>query len=413
MILTSRLTLITNNACVNISAIYKQEGPEMGKSKSKAKKKRTFKEFLKAKDINISAKTYFVDAMGGMAQGLFASLLIGTILSTAANYVDMIDADFFHRLAHFMHVVGYITSANSPVTGAAIAVGIAVALKAPMLVTACAACVGAFANGYPAFIFDKALIYVKNTGATYSAGPLGVFVAVIFAVEIGKMVSKETKVDILVTPIVSLGAGYLVAYLTCPAIGVAMNWLGTFINNATQLHPFIMGIIVSVVVGIILTLPISSAAICASIGIAGLAGGAALAGCCAQMIGFAVASFRENKWGGVVSQGLGTSMLQMPNIVVHPQIWIPATLASAITGPMATMIFKLECNGVSAGMGTCGLVGPIGCFSALSANGPLTAYQWLGMFCICLFTPAILSLIFSEIMRKLGWIKPGYMKLQS
>lgn len=378
----------------------------------KKKEKLTFKEFLKKKDINFSAKTYFVDAMSGMAQGLFASLLVGTILSTAANYIDMIDLAFFHKLAHFMHVVGYITSANSPVTGAAIAVGIAAALKAPMLVTACAACVGAFANGYPGYIFDKAAIYIKNPTPSYSAGPLGVFVAVIFAVEIGKMISKETKVDILVTPIVSLGVGYLIAYLTCPAIAVAMNWLGTFINTATQLHPFIMGIIVSVVVGIILTLPISSAAICASIGITGLAGGAALAGCCAQMIGFAVASYRENKWGGIVSQGLGTSMLQMPNIVKHPQIWIPATLAAAITGPISTMVFKLECTGVSAGMGTCGMVGPIGCFSAMSKSGTLTPMAWVGMAVICIIAPAVLSLLFSEIMRKLKWIKDGDMKLQ-
>ncbi|MCR4776176.1 MAG: PTS sugar transporter subunit IIC [Saccharofermentans sp.] len=378
----------------------------------KKKEKLTFKQFLKKKDVNISAKTYFVDAMSGMAQGLFASLLVGTILSTAANYIDMIDLAFFHRLAHFMHVVGYITSANSPVTGAAIAVGIAAALKAPMLVTACAACVGAFANGYPGYLFDKAAIYIKNPTPSFSAGPLGVFVAVIFAVEIGKMISKETKVDILVTPIVSLGVGYLIAYLTCPAIAVAMNWLGTFINTATQLHPFIMGIIVSVVVGIILTLPISSAAICASIGITGLAGGAALAGCCAQMIGFAVASYRENKMGGIVSQGLGTSMLQMPNIVKHPQIWIPATLASAITGPISTMVFKLECTGVSAGMGTCGMVGPIGCFSAMSKSGTLSPMAWVGMAVICIIAPALLSLLFSEIMRKLKWIKDGDMKLQ-
>ena len=386
----------------------------MGKSKAKTKQKRTFKQFVKDKGIIFTPKTYFVDAMGGMAQGLFASLLIGTILSTVGIYIDKIDADFFHRLAHFLKVVGFITGANSPVTGAAIAVGIAVALKAPMLVAACAACVGAFANCYPAYHFVSAAdgIFIKTAGQPYAAGPLGVFVAAIFAVEFGKLVSKETKVDILVTPIVSLGAGYLIAYVTCPGIGIAMNWLGEFINTTTQLHPFVMGIIVSVVVGIILTLPISSAAICASIGIAGIAGGAALAGCCAQMVGFAVASYRENKWGGLVSQGLGTSMLQMPNIVVHPQIWIPATLASAITGPMATMIFKLECSGVYAGMGTCGLTGPIGCFTAMSASGNLNWYAWLGMFCICLFTPAVLSLLFSEIMRKLGWIKEGYMKLQ-
>lgn len=374
--------------------------------KPKAKEKKTFKEFLKSKDINVSAKTYFVDAMGGMAQGLFASLLVGTILSTIAKYVILIDNPAIQRLGHYIAQAGSLASA---VTGAAIGVGIAFALKAPMLVMACAAAVGYFANAYPGSVGQCGIFYLDKP---YTAGPLGVFIAVIFAVEFGKMVSKQTKVDILVTPLVTLGVGFGVAYVTCPPIAIAMNWLGEFINTATTLHPFLMGIIISVVVGVILTLPISSAAICASIGIAGIAGGAALAGCCAQMVGFAVASYRENKWGGVISQGLGTSMLQMPNIMTHPQIWIPATLASAITGPMATMIFKLECTGVSAGMGTCGLVGPIGCFSAMTESGNLNWYAWLGMFCICFFTPAVLSLIFSEIMRKLGWIKPGYMKLQ-
>lgn len=360
----------------------------------KKKEKLTFKEFLKKKDINISAKTYFVDAMSGMAQGLFASLLVGTILSTISKYVGMIDGAFFERFAHFLSKAGTMSSA---ISGAAIGVGIAAALNAPMLVMACAAAVGYFANAYP--------------GQPYAAGPLGVFIAVIIAVELGKAISKETKVDILVTPIVTLGAGYLVAYLTCPAIAVAMNWLGEFINLATTLHPFAMGIVISVVVGIILTLPISSAAICASIGIAGIAGGAALAGCCAQMVGFAVASFRENKWGGIVSQGLGTSMLQMPNIVRHPLIWVPATLAAAITGPLATVVFKLECSKVSAGMGTCGLVGPIGCFSDMSASGTLDAKAWIGMAVVCIIAPAVLSLVFSEIMRKMGLIKPDDMKL--
>ena len=209
--------------------------------KSKAKKKRTFKEFLASKDIKVSAKTYFVDAMGGMAQGLFASLLIGTILSTAGKYIGMIDVDFIQRLAHFISKAGSLASA---VTGAAIGVGIAAALKAPMLVMACAAVVGQFANAYP--------------GKPYAAGPLGVFIAVIIAVEFGKMVSKETKVDILVTPIVTLGCGFLSGYLTCPAIAVAMNWLGTFINEATKLHPFLMGIVISVVVGIISLLQLSA-----------------------------------------------------------------------------------------------------------------------------------------------------------
>ncbi|MCR4557743.1 MAG: PTS sugar transporter subunit IIC [Saccharofermentans sp.] len=378
----------------------------MGKPNSKkAKKKRTFKQFLKSKDINVSAKTYFVDAMGGMAQGLFASLLVGTILSTLAKYIGMIDSPVFTSIAHFIGQAGSLASA---ITGAAIGVGVAAALKAPMLVMACAAAVGYFANGYPGSAGQCGFYFLEKP---YTAGPLGVFIAVIFAVEFGKMVSKETKVDILVTPLVTLGVGYLIAYLTCPPIAIAMNWLGEFINSATQLHPFAMGIVISVVVGIILTLPISSAAICASIGIAGIAGGAALAGCCAQMVGFAVASYRENKWGGIVSQGLGTSMLQMPNIVTHPQIWIPATLAAAITGPLATMVFKLECNGVSAGMGTCGLVGPIGCFSAMTESGTLTPMAWVGMAVICVIAPAVLSLVFSEIMRKAGWIKEGYMKL--
>ena len=304
-------------------------------------------EFLKKKDINISAKTYFVDAMSGMAQGLFASLLIGTIIKTLGQQLLRLSVN-------------------------------------------------------PVFKFP---------GQPYAAGPLGVFIAVIIAVEFGKAISKETKVDILVTPIVTLGIGYLIAYLTCPAIAVAMNWLGEFINYATTMHPFLMGIVISVVVGIILTLPISSAAICASIGIAGIAGGAALAGCCAQMVGFAVASFRENKWGGIVSQGLGTSMLQMPNIVRHPAIWIPPTLAAAITGPLATVVFQLECSKVSAGMGTCGLVGPIGCFSDMSASGTLDAKAWIGMLVVCIIAPAVLSLVFSEIMRKIGWIKADDMKL--
>ena len=355
---------------------------------------KNIKDFLKRKEINISAKTYFVDAMGGMAQGLFASLLVGTILSTISKYIGLIGIPFFDTLAHFLSEAGKMSSS---ISGAAIGVGVAAALKAPMLVMACAAAVGYFANAYP--------------GSPYAAGPLGVFIAVIVAVEFGKAVSKETKVDILVTPLVTLGTGYLIAYLTCPAIAVAMFYLGNFINAATLLHPFLMGIVISVIVGIILTLPISSAAICASIGIAGIAGGAALAGCCAQMVGFAAASFKDNGWSGVVSQGIGTSMLQMPNIVRHPQIWIPATLASAITGPLATVVFNLECSKVSAGMGTCGLVGPIGCFSDMSASGTLDAKAWIGMLLVCIVAPAVLSWLFATVMRKLGFIKDGDMKL--
>ena len=233
-------------------------------------------------------------------------------------------------------------------------------------------------------------------------------VVAIIAIELGKMVSKETPVDILVTPVTTIFSAMLVAKAVCPAIAYAMYWLGTFVNTATEMQPLLMGILVSVVVGIILTLPISSAAICAMIGISGLAGGAATAGCCAQMIGFAVISFRENKWSGLVAQGLGTSMLQMGNIVKNPRVWIPATLASAITGPLSTLVFKLECTGVAAGMGTCGLVGPLGILKDMGGSGN----TWLGIAVVCILAPAVLSLVFSEILRKIGWIRENDLKLE-
>jgi uncharacterized membrane protein len=240
-----------------------------------------------------------------------------------------------------------------------------------------------------------------------TAGPAGCFFAVILAVELGQLVSKKTKLDILVTPIVSIIPAMLLARWISPYIAWAMAALGEFINTATEYQPFWMGIVISAVVGVILTLPISSAAICAMIGISGIAGGAAVVGCCAQMVGFAVISFRENGWGGVAAQGLGTSMLQMGNICRRPQIWIPPTLAAAICGPISTMIFKLQCVGVSAGMGTCGLVGPIGVIQVTEH----TAGMWIGLVLCCVVLPGVLSLIFSEIMRKLGWIRFGDMKL--
>ena len=357
-----------------------------------AKKQSKFRAFLDRKGVTLSPKLYFVDAMSAMALGLFASLLMGTIFGTVLKYVPEgnVFFDFFTLL-----------SGAGGATGAMIGVAIAYALKAPMLVMLSAGVVGMFGNAYGmTFLFEGA-------EKSVTAGPLGAFVCVLVAVEVGKLVSKATKVDILVTPAVTLGTGALVAMLLCPGVSYIMYWLGYFINYATGLYPFVMGIIISVVVGIILTLPISSAAICAMIGITGLAGGAAVAGCCAQMIGFAVISFRENKWGGIVAQGLGTSMLQMGNIVKNPLIWIPATLASAITGPISTCLFKLECTGVSAGMGTCGIVGPLGVFSDMGFN----ATSIVGVLLVCIVLPAILSLVFSEIMRKLGWIKYGDMKL--
>ena len=339
------------------------------------------KGFLKRKDIVISPKLYFVDAMSGMALGLFASLLIGTIFGTVANLFDW---DWLAKIA------GYL-GAKSFVVGAAIAAGMAKPLKAPPLVTYSALVVGAIGNDL--------------------GGPACAFIAALIAIELGKVVSKETPVDIIVTPTVTILCGGVIAMLVGPAVSALMSALGNFIMWATECQPFLMGVLVSVVVGIVLTLPISSAALCAMIGLGGIAAGAATAGCCAQMIGFAFMSYRENKMGGLVAQGLGTSMLQVGNIVKNPWIWVPPTLAAAITGPIATCLFRLEIDpsqAVSAGMGTCGLVGPIGIVSSMES----TSFMWVGLVLTCFVLPAILSVVFCEIMRKIGLIKKDDLKLE-
>ena len=292
----------------------------------------------------------------------------------------------------------------SAMSGPAMACAIGYALQAPPLVLFSLATVGYAAN---------------DLGG--AGGPLAVLFMAIFAAECGKAVSKETKVDILVTPLVTILSGVMLSALVAPAIGTAARSVGDFLEWATIQQPFFMGILVSVTVGVALTLPISSAAICAGIGLTGLAGGAAVAGCCAQMVGFAVASFRENRWGGLISQGLGTSMLQMGNIVRNPRIWIPATLASAITGPIATCIFRLQMNdpagGVASGMGTCGMVGPIGIYAgwvndvATGAKAAITGFDWLGLVLICFVLPALLSLAIGAVCRRIGWIRDGDMKL--
>lgn len=393
----------------------------MSKGKYKQKREAAQNELSRQKKVAFKQrfkglmKKYFIDAMGAMALGLFASLLIGTIFDTLGNYIPW---DFLKIIA---------TYAKSA-TGMAIGVAIAYKLGAhPLVMFSCAA-VGAMSNAMGAIITDGAIttwmaIAKGESGVFYSAGPAGAFFAVIIACEMGMLVSKKTRVDILVTPVVTLLAGFAASFALCPLVSYIMYYLGIFISTATTFQPLLMGIVVSVVVGVILTLPISSAAICAMIfseaayvvAVANgtsegflLAGGAAVAGCCAQMVGFAVSSFRENKWGGIVSQGLGTSMLQMGNICRRPQIWLPPTLAAAIVGPLSTMVFKLECMGISAGMGTCGMVGPIG---VISTMGQMTPMTWAGLGLCCIVLPAALSLIFSEIMRKLGWIKLGDMKL--
>lgn len=358
---------------------YKGDLEDMGKVSA----------FLKRKNVLFSAKRYGIDAMGAMAQGLFASLLIGTIIKTLGQQLNvqfLIDAGNFAQ----------------QVAGPAMAVSIGAALSAPQLVLYSLIAVGMAAN--------------KLGGA---GGPLAVYFITIVASECGKIVSKETKVDILVTPAVTILVGVGLSVLCAPAIGAAASSVGDFIKWATNLQPLLMGILVSIVVGMALTLPISSAAICAALSLTGLAGGAAVAGCCAQMIGFAVMSFRENGVGGLVSQGLGTSMLQMPNIIRNPRTWIPPTLASAITGPIATCLFHLEMNGpaVSSGMGTCGLVGQIGVYTgwlddiAAGTKAAILPMDWVGLILICFVLPAVLTLLFAFFLRKWGWIKDGDLKL--
>jgi len=353
-----------------------------------------FKGFLKKKNIEISAKRYGIDALGAMAQGLFCSLLIGTIIKTLGQQLG---------IALLVDVGTYAMAVSGP----AMAVAIGYALKADPMVLFSLAAVGWAANAE-----GKA------------GGPLAVLVIAIVAAECGKLVSKETKIDILVTPGVTVLVGVALAKIIAPPIGTAAAAFGDMIDRATKLQPFWMGIAVSVLVGIALTLPISSAAICSVLQMTGLAGGAAVAGCCAQMVGFAVMSFKENRWGGLVSQGLGTSMLQMPNIVRNPRIWIPPILASAITGPIATCVFGLQMNGapINSGMGTCGLCGQIGVWTgwldpsaeALAKGAAAitpTAFDWAGLVLICFVLPALLSWVFCQGCRKLGWIGEDDLKL--
>ena len=359
------------------------------------------KNFLKKKDIEFSMKRYGIDALSAMAQGLFASLLIGTIISTIGTQFDI-------------DVLTQIGGYAKQVSGPAMAVAIAYALKCPPLVLFSMVTVGFAANALGG-----------------AGGPLAVLVVAIIASECGKLVSKETKVDIIVTPAVTILVGVLLSIGCAKYIGDAAMWTGDLIGWATEQQPLIMGIVVSVVVGIALTLPISSAAICAAIALTGyvtgdngfildegkaLAGGAALAGCCANMVGFAVMSFKENGVGGLISQGLGTSMLQMGNIVKKPVIWLPPIITSAITGPLATCVFKVKMFGdaISSGMGTCGLVGPIGVYSGwVRAGIKPGAFEWIGLICISVVLPAVITMLIGWGFRKAGIIKDGDLKLEN
>lgn len=358
------------------------------------------KEFLARKDIVISVKRYGIDALGAMAQGLFCTLLIGTIINTLGTQLNI---EVLTRTVVTINEIPYtIGGLASAMCGPAMAVAIGYALNCPPLV-----------------LFSLISVGFASNALGGAGGPLAVLFVAIIASEVGKAVSKETKIDILVTPMVTIGVGVALSAWWAPALGAAAMKVGSLIMWATELQPFLMGILVSVIVGVALTLPISSAAICAALQLTGLAGGAAVAGCCAQMVGFAVMSFKENRWGGIISQGLGTSMLQMGNIVRNPKIWIAPTLTSAITGPIATCLFKMEMNGpaISSGMGTCGLVGPIGVYTGWAneitegVRTAITSMDWIGLALIAIILPAVLCPIVNMFFRKIGWVKDGDLTL--
>lgn len=330
--------------------------------------------FLKRKNINISVKAYVIDALSYMALGLFSSLIIGLIIRTAGEQLAWPVLIEMGQMA--MDLMG-------PAIGAAIAYG----LGAPPLV-----------------IF--AAIVAGHAGADFG-GPAGSYAAALIATEIGKMISKETKVDIIITPLITIAAGFFTAKFIGPLVNKLMTTLGDWIVWGTEQEPIIMGIIVSVLMGLALTAPISSAAIAFMLDLSGLAAGAATVGCCAQMIGFAVSSYRENKIGGIFALGLGTSMLQVPNIVRYPLILIPPTVAGMIIAPFATTMGQMMNNAAGAGMGTSGLVGPIMTLTTMDFSGAV----WLKIAIFYIISPAIISLLLSEIMRKMGWIKPGQMKI--
>ncbi|NLY08386.1 MAG: PTS sugar transporter subunit IIC [Tissierellia bacterium] len=336
------------------------------------------KTFLKKKGIMLDWRVYVLDVLSNMALGLFSTLLIGTILNSIGQKL------------HIPFLSEVLWPMARDMTGPAIAVAIALSLKAPKLIILASTVVGMAGN--------------------VDGGPVGALVATVLAVEIAKLVSGETKIDLIVTPAVTIIVGLLVATTIGPPINGFMIALGQMVMYATTLQPFLMGIIVAVVVGMVLTLPISSAALCMMLSLSGLAGGAATAGCCAQMIGFAVISWSDNGLSGLLSQGLGTSMLQVPNIVKNWKIWIPPTLASVITGPLSTMVFKMENIPIGSGMGTSGLVGQIGTLTAME-QFPQT-HVWTGIILLHFILPAVLSYVFYRILKNIGWIKDGDMKIQ-
>ena len=353
--------------------------------------------YFKRQNIEFSWNRIGIQALGGMAHGLFASLLIGTILGTLGLFLPGAAGAFLQDISTY----------TKAIQGAAMAVAIGYSVGAA-----------------PFIVYSLATVGYSSNALGGAGGPLAVYFVALIAIFFGKLVSKRTPVDLIVTPAVTIVTGVLASALLAPPIGAGASALGSFIRWATTQQPFLMGLLISVAMGIILTLPISSAAICAALNLVGLAGGAAVAGCCAHMVGFAVCSYRENRTGGLASIGLGTSMLLVPNLLRKPVLWLPPVISSAVTGPLATCLFQLQMNGepISSGMGTCGLVGPIGVVTGwiapsetalqdgLSALTPRVV-DWLGLILICVVLPALLSWVISEFMRKKGWIAPGDYKL--
>ena len=341
----------------------------------------------------------FIDGLSGMAMGLFATLIIGTIIQQVGTLLGGTVGDLLFQ-------IGKMAAA---VTGAGIGVGVAIKFKESTLVTissAVAGMVGAFsAKLLAGTVVSGSVVTLAGPGE-----PLGAFIAAYVCILFGRLVSGETKIDILVTPLVSILVGSTAGLFVGPPISEFMTWLGSLINWGTEQQPFLMGIIVSVLMGMALTLPISSAALGVALNLSGLAAGAATVGCCANMVGFAVASYRENKMAGLLAQGIGTSMLQVPNIVKKPIIWLPAIITSAILGPISTIVLKMESNAIGSGMGTAGLVGQIMAYQTMAPNlgVAMTLFQILLMHIIL---PAILAFLISEWFRKRGWIKQDDMKL--
>ena len=352
------------------------------------------------KQMKKLANEIFIEGLSGMATGLFATLIIGTIIQQIGGLIPGV-------IGELLFIIGKVAAS---VTGVGIGCGVAVRFKeSPLVIMSAATCgmIGAFASK----ILAGTVLVDGNIVYTGPGEPLGAFIAAIAGIYMGRLVSGKTKVDIIITPLLSILTGSAVGLMLGPPISRAMMFIGELINISTTQQPFVMGILVSVLMGMVLTLPISSAALGVILNLSGIAAGAATVGCCANMVGFAVASYRENKVNGLLAQGLGTSMLQIGNIMRKPIVWLPVIITSAILGPVSTMVFHMTNNATGSGMGTAGLVGQITTFQTMTAEGIAPGVVLLQIAVLHFVLPAVLTFIVSEFMRKKQWIKDGDMKL--